>query len=70
MKRFKTRNKMLKSKQYKELKKILELEFCVALNKTPQCVTDAMSSAPCYLGSEKYFESLAWFIFAKMGDEK
>lgn len=69
MKQFKTRDQMLKSKDYKKLKIILEAEFCQALEKSHQRVTDGMNAGPCYLGSEKYFESLAWFIFSVMGEK-
>lgn len=67
MKKFKTRNEMLESKEYKKLKTIIHNDFCEALHKSPQSVTDAMNNSPCYLGSEKHFETLAWFIFARMG---
>lgn len=49
--------KLTKS-QLKEIKKAIELEFCKALHLSPQKVTDAMNTAPCYLGSEKYFENV------------
>lgn len=47
------------TKREKLIYNAVELQFCKALASSPQKVTDAMNSSPCFLGSEKYFEYTA-----------
>lgn len=53
-----------RARKAKDLAQILNEHFCIALNLSPQSVTDAMNAQPCFLGSEKYFENLQRAILA------
>ena len=60
----------IKSKEGKAVRKVLELKFCEALSNSPQAVTKAMYSAPCFLGSEKHFEQTVFYILNELYKSK
>ena len=60
----------MKKSTQKKIEAAIHLEFCKALNLSPQRVTDAMNAAPCFLGSEKHFENTVKAVVKALKKDK